>query len=285
MPTETLELKLDAVTKPAVIDLLYRLADDGLIIGHRNSEWTGIGPILEEDIAFSSVAQDKMGHALAFYNLLHELGEPDADQLAFFRDAGQFRCCSLVVLENYSEDAPKEGPDLCNNPTRDRLVAHGDWALSLVRQFLFSEADAVRMAALSDSAFVPLARIARKIRGEIKYHTMHGRSMMRHMGAAADETRDRIQAEIDRLWPYALGIFEPTPHDKVLASCGISPGESELCERWKAEVEPILEAAGFDVPAGARPVHGGRSGRHPAEMALLLGDLQRVAREHPGAKW
>ncbi len=287
MPTETplVEMKLDSETRPAVIDLLYRMADDGLIIGHRNSEWTGIGPIMEEDIAFSSVAQDKMGHALAFYNLLHEMGEPDPDQIVFCRSAAQYRCCSLVVLENFTPDAPALGPDLSNNPTRDRLVAHGDWALSLVRQFFFSEADAVRMAALAESSYAPIANIARKIRGEIKYHTMHGRGMMKHMGAASDDTRGRIQMEIDRLWPHALGIFEPTKYDKVLAAAAVTPVEEELCRRWRGDVEPLLESAGFSIPLNAKPCHGGRSGKHPPEMVSLLADLQKVARLDPGAKW
>src|ERR1700741_5567847 len=89
----------------AIKELLYKMADDQLILGHRNSEWTGLGPMLEEDIAFSSVAQDKMGHALAFYNLLHELGEADPDTLVYARTPEQFRCASLVVLECFTKEA------------------------------------------------------------------------------------------------------------------------------------------------------------------------------------
>lgn len=279
-----MEFALTPSTRPGVIDLLYRLADDGLIIGHRNSEWTGLGPILEEDIAFSSVAQDKMGHALAFYNLLHELGEPEPDLLVYTRGPEEFRCASLVVLECFPVAEDSKGEVLCNNPTRDRLVSTGDWALSLVRQFFFSESDAVRFEALSTSSFEPLAQLVRKFRGEIKYHTMHGRAMLAKLGSA-DTSRARIQAAVDVLWPHALGLFEPTAHDAVLAEAGVSPTEAELCKAWRQEVEPLLHDAGLQIPAGARPVYGGRAGKHPPEMKALLGDLQKVARLDPGAKW
>lgn len=285
MSPQTLESALTLATKPAVVDLLYRLADDGLIIGHRNSEWTGLGPLLEEDIAFSSVAQDKMGHALALYNLLHELGEPDPDTLVYTRTSEQFRCASLVVLECFTNETAKSAAMLSNNPTRDRLVAAGDWSQSLVRQFFFSEADAVRFAALSSSTFEPLAHLVRKFRGEIKYHTMHGRAMLKKLGGAMGDSRDRIQAAIDLLWPHALGLFEPTAHDKTLAEAGISPTESALCDAWRKEVEPIMRDAGLKIPANAKPAYGGRAGRHPADMKSLLDDLQKVARMDPGAKW
>ena len=91
---------LAGITRDGVVDLLYRMGDDELVIGHRNSEWTGLAPILEEDIAFSSMAQDEMGHAQAYYQMLHELGESDPDTLAFARNARQFRCASLVSLPN-----------------------------------------------------------------------------------------------------------------------------------------------------------------------------------------
>lgn len=284
MKSQVMEMPLKQVIKDAIVDLLYRLADDGLVIGHRNSEWTGLGPMLEEDIAFSSVAQDKMGHALAFYNLLHELGEPDPDTLVYTRTIEQFRCASLVVLECFTNDSANGSAMLSNNPTRDRLVAVGDWSQSLVRQFFFSEADAIRFAALSNSMFEPLAHLVRKFRGEIKYHTMHGRAIIKKL-AATDDSRARIQAAVDLLWPHALGLFEPTPHDKTLVEAGISPAETALCESWRSEVEPLLHEAGLQIPADAKPSYGGRTGKHQSGMESLLGDMQKVARMDPGAKW
>jgi 1,2-phenylacetyl-CoA epoxidase catalytic subunit len=109
-------------------DLLYRLADDQLILGHRNSEWNGLGPILEEDIAFSSMAQDKLGHSLQLYTLLHQLGEAEPDTVAFTRNAPQFHCCQLVELPI------------------------GEYDFSLIRHFLFDHAELLRFEALATAA-------------------------------------------------------------------------------------------------------------------------------------
>lgn len=272
-------------TKEALIDLLYRLGDDSLVIGHRNSEWTGLGPILEEDIAFSSMAQDKMGHALAFYNLLHALGEPDPDQIAYARGAAQYRCCSLVALDCISLEGGEKTPDLKNNPERDRLLSRGDWAQSLARQFLFSEADAVRMSALEGSAYEPLAQLARKLRGELKYHTMHGRLLMERLGRATEESRGRLQSAVEFMWPHALGMFEPTEGDGALAEAGICPTESALRERWGGVVDETMAKAGLTIPSGAKPYYGGRKGRHPPQLAALLDSMQQVNRLDPAAAW
>lgn len=278
-------IEVDAALRPALIDLLYRLGDDSLIIGHRNSEWTGIGPILEEDIAFSSMAQDKMGHALAFYTLLHELGEPDPDRIAYTRTPQQYRCCSLVTLDIYPKGQAAATNPLSNNPVRDRVVSQGDWAISFVRQFFFSEADAVRMASLEHSTYEPLAHLARKLRGEIKYHTLHGRTLLPRLGRATPESHDRLQAAVDTLYAHALGMFEPTSYDAPLSRQGITATEAELCDQWRHEVTPIMEQAGLIVPTATAPVYGGRSGKHTPELSELLDAMQKVYRLDPGATW
>jgi ring-1,2-phenylacetyl-CoA epoxidase subunit PaaC len=120
-------------------DLLFKMADDALIIGHRNSEWTGIGPVLEEDLAFSSMAQDKIGHAFALYTILHEsFGEAEPDTLAFKRTEKEFKCCQLVELPI------------------------GEYDFSLMRHFLFDHAESLRYEMLANSSFQPLAQLAKK---------------------------------------------------------------------------------------------------------------------------
>jgi phenylacetate-CoA oxygenase PaaI subunit len=330
MNTTAQGIELTSAVKSAVIDLLYRLGDDCLVIGHRNSEWTGLGPILEEDIAFSSMAQDQMGHAQALYTLLHELGEPAPDLLAFLRDARDFRCCQFVAIESMIDDRASAGPSesprkvpgalggeaprsaarnsatlqnaqvrsselhnatlagaegLCNNPDRDKLLECGDWAVTLVRQFMFAEAWSLRLAALSESAYAPLAALSRKIRSEVKYHTMHGRIWIERLGLADADARRRVQSAINRLWPMALGMFEPTSHDAALSRERIAPPEAELGERWQCDVSRRLAAAAFDVPDDVEPAHGGRTGRHGPELARLLASMQRVYRLAPGATW
>jgi len=252
---------LTGLARDAVIDLLYRMADDALILGHRDSEWTGHAPILEEDIAFSSIAQDEMGHAQAFYQLLHELGEPDPDRLAFARKPRAFRCASLVCL-------PK-----------------GDWAFSIVRRFLYDLADSVRLTALSESTLVPLAQLVRKLRGEKKYHLMHGRSWVRRLGRATEVSHSRMQAALDEAYPHALGLFEPTEADGVLAQAGICPTEDELRRQWESAAAPALAEAGLTVDESVQPIHGGRVGRHPAALSELLTSMQLVFNIDPQAAW
>src|SRR5687768_14714257 len=164
----------------ALKDLLYKMADDALISGHRNSEWTGIGPMLEEDLAFSSMAQDKIGHAIALYKILHEiLGEADPDTLGFKREEKEFKCCQFV-----------EQPI-------------GEYDFSIMRQFLFDHAELLRYEMLSQSSFQPLALLARKVKGEIKYHVMHADTFIKQFGTGTEESHARLQSSLNYSWHLA----------------------------------------------------------------------------------
>lgn len=262
--TDTFE-SFDALTgapRGAVVDLLFRMADDEIIMGHRGSEWTGHAPILEEDIAFSSMSQDEMGHALTFYRMLHELGESDPDTLAFSRKAREYRCCSLVALE-----------------------AHRDWAMSIVRQFLYDAQESVRLSALRAGSLVPLADVANKLCSEEKYHLMHGRSWIRRLGDATPEAHERMQNALNTLYPHALGMFEPTGADEVLDRAGICPIEKQLQCEWESAVVTVLEDGGLNVPENSQPVYGGRVGQHGEDLAKLLDGMQLVYQIDPSAKW
>ena len=252
---------LQGIAREALIHLLYRMADDEFIIGHRNSEWTGHGPILEADIAFSSMAQDEMGHARVYYQMLQQLGERDPDTLAFGRKSREFRCASLVCL-------PK-----------------GDWAFSILRQFLYDSAETVRLSALTECAVVPLAQLAVKLRSEEKYHLMHGRSWVLRLGNSTEESHGKMQSALDYAYPHALGLFEPSEYDEPLAQAGISPREDELRRQWESAVAPVLVDAGLDVPETAEAVYGGRVGRHPAALKELLDAMTLVYNIDPSAKW
>lgn len=245
----------------AASDLLFRLADDCLVLGHRNSEWTGLGPILEADIALSSMAQDEIGHAQAYYRMLESLGHGDPDSLAFGRPIERFRCASLVCLPR------------------------GDWARAVVRQYLFDAALAVRLESLVSCAFEPLAALSRKVRGEHKYHLLHGRTWLQRLGRATDESRSRMQTAVDELFAHALGLFEPTAQDAAIARLGVQAAEADLVAPWRRSVEPQLAEAGLSVPRSATPIYGGRAGKHPPELAELLGALRKVYALDPAAKW
>jgi ring-1,2-phenylacetyl-CoA epoxidase subunit PaaC len=247
----------------ALKELLYKLADDQLILGHRNSEWTGMGPILEEDIAFSSMAQDKLGHSLAFYFLLHELGESDPDTLAFMRPASQFHCCQFVELPI------------------------GEYDFSLIRHFLFDHAETIRFKYLTQSAYEPLAKVAVKLQGELKYHVLHANTMVKQLGNATPESINRLQNSLFVAFPYALGMFQASPYEAELLQEGIFPPESTLQTEWLENIQKLLAQTSLTLPAleSVEPVFGGRTGIHSDYLQPLLTEMAEVYNLDPSADW
>lgn len=161
---------------------LLALADDELILGWRNSEWTGIAPFLEEDVAFSSIAQTEIGHARALYELAaKELGT-SADELAFDRNPDEYRCAPLVELQ---------------------LVP--DWARTVARHWLYETADAIRLDELKGCEDESVAGLAAKIDREEVYHRMHADMWAERLSNSAE--RGRFEAAVDELWPYSLGVL------------------------------------------------------------------------------
>jgi len=240
------------------------MADDELIIGHRNSEWTGLGPILEEDIAFSSIAQDQIGHAVANYTLLNEhFGEPVPDVIAFSRNEKEFRCSQFVELPI------------------------GDYAFSLMRHFLFDHAESLRYARLSDSSFAPLAALAKKIKGELKYHTLHADLWVKKLGMGTEESHARMQTALNEAFPYALGIFEPSKYEEELVAEKIAIGETALQTEWLDVISPLLQRANLTIPKLPikERVYGGRQGYHTEYLQPLLDEMTEVYRLDPAATW
>jgi ring-1,2-phenylacetyl-CoA epoxidase subunit PaaC len=242
----------------ALISRLLALADDELILGQRDSEWTGHAPLLEEDIAFSNIAQDEIGHALLWYTILHEqLGQPHPDRLAFWREAHEFRNATLVEL-------PK-----------------GDWAFTIVRQYLFDEYEKARNAALAHCGYQPIEEAVAKIAREEVYHLMHSKGWVLRLGDATEESHRRMQAALDELWPHALGLFEPIEHDAEF-----SAQLAAIKIVWLEAVILTLTQATLIAPASAAPIFGGRRGEHTAHLTMLLGEMQQVARsEAPDVMW
>jgi ring-1,2-phenylacetyl-CoA epoxidase subunit PaaC len=203
--------------------LLLSLADDELIVGWRDSEWTGIAPTLEEDVAFSSIAQNEIGHARALYELAAaELGT-DADALAFDRTPDEYRCAPLVELH---------------------LL---EWAHTIARRYLYEEADRVRIEALKSSDDEELAGLAAKIDREEVYHRMHA-----ELWAARLHEEPRFRAAVDELWPYALGVVSPELREELARRVGLEVVEAkergehtpELAELWNEMTEVRRSAPG-----------------------------------------
>ena len=245
----------------AAKELLYKIADDQLIIGHRNSEWTGLGPILEEDIAFSSMAQDKIGQSEHVYGLLHELGESEPDTVAFTRNAEQFHCCHLVELPI------------------------GEYDFSLMRHFLFDMAEAIRFDMLTNSSYENLALLARKFTGEIKYHTMHANTWVQQLAHGNEESKARMQSALNETWPLALGIFEEGPHETTLKDAGIFEGEAALKASWMEQVTKLLDKASLTIPSDTEASLGGRYGTHTEHLQPLLSEMTEVYSIDPTADW
>jgi ring-1,2-phenylacetyl-CoA epoxidase subunit PaaC len=188
--------------------LLLPIADDELVLGWRNSEWTGIAPFLEEDVAFSSIAQNEIGHARALYELAaRELGT-DADALAFDRSLEEYRCAPLVELR--------------------RL----EWARTIARHWLYETADAIRLEALKASNDPEIAGVAAKIDREELYHRMHADMWVDRL-VATEEGRRRLDEALEELWPYALGVLDEQLRPELVRQV-----ESKL-ERTMPTVEAV----------------------------------------------
>lgn len=262
---------LTAEAHEALAELLLALADDEFVLGFWDSEWTGIAPVLEEDVAYSSIAQDEIGHARALYELLAPLAGRSADVIAYDRDVAGFRQARLLDLDR------------------------GDWATSIARRYLYDTADAVRLAALSRSSYAPLAGLVGKLRREEAYHLQHFDSWLRRL--ANDEAgRSRLVAALDALWPAALDCFSPLAGESSLLAANILPRPfAALRAEWLAALAPIFAELHLPFPAeqaadGAyaptiTPVIGGRTGHHDPAFTRLWEEMTMVYRQEPGAEW
>jgi ring-1,2-phenylacetyl-CoA epoxidase subunit PaaC len=204
---------------------LLGLADDELVLGWRDSEWTGIAPMLEEDVAFSSIAQNEIGHARAVYELLAG-EEGDADALAFDRAIDEYRCAPLVELH---------------------LL---EWAHTIARRWLYEVADEIRITALKDDSDPAVAGLAAKIDREEAYHRMHAEMWHERLRA-----EPRFQQAVEELWPYALGVLPAELRGELVSRVGLS--EVEPVERGTrtGELAPLWEemtTVRRSAPAGAQ---------------------------------
>lgn len=286
------------------LGLLLSLADDELILGHRHSEWTGWAPHLEEDLAFSSIAQDEMAHARLLFGLALEAGlvDGDVDAMALGRRPEEYRNAVL-----------------CERP-------NGEWGYTIARQYLYDTADAVRVAALAESTWRELAELMAVIELEERYHRDHGQAWFERLSAGPVTGRQRLAEGLGAAIGEAVALFEPLPGEPQLLADGIIPRSNEdLLAEWLGELGAALEAASLDfvlerhgppvgemVPTSSgeiegvaealrvpgvrrrdgRWVHeggfegaGGRHGRHSEDFLPLWDEMTKLYRDHPGATW
>jgi ring-1,2-phenylacetyl-CoA epoxidase subunit PaaC len=198
------------------LDTVLAFADDELVLGWRDSEWTGIAPFLEEDVAFSSIAQGEIGHARALYELAAGVLGTDADALAFDRKPEEYRCAPLVEL---------------------RLVH--DWAGTVARHWLYETADALRVAALMESDWSEVAGLAAKMDREEAYHRMHAQMWADRLRESAE--RDRFEAAVEELWPSALGLLPEEQRERLAELVGREQVEPVSRDRHTEELRPLWE--------------------------------------------
>ena len=253
---------MNAATNPHV-NYILRLADGSLVLAQRLSELCGKGPALEPDIALTNIALDLLGQArllLSHAGTLEGQGR-DEDALAYWRDAKDFL-----------------NPTLCELP-------NGDFAQTCLRAYCYVSWQAVLWAQLQQSSDAALAAIAAKSCKETRYHCEHLGDWVLRLGDGTAESHARMQRALDYLYPYTNELFDSDATDEAAAAAGLGPLPSTLAADWQAQVLPLLTEATLSVPATV-PFHStGRRGVHSEALGHLLGEMQVVARAHPGAHW
>lgn len=249
---------------PELVPFTLGLADDALVLGHRLSQWSSRAPTLEEDIALSNLALDLIGQARLLYALAGEAegrGRTE-DDLAYFREPGEFRNVLLVELPN------------------------GDFAHTMVRQLMYSAFMVPYFEALAGSVHEGLASIAAKAVKEMAYHVRHSAEWVIRLGDGTTESRQRTTKALTQLWPFSAELFEADPVERQLVSAAMAIDRVSLRPRWDQCIDDVLREARIDRPLKDADVPiGGRSGRHTHHLAAMLAEMQELARAHPGAVW
>ena len=267
----------------ALIDFTLQLADNALILGHRNSEWTGHGPVLEQDIALSNIALDLVGQARYFYQyaarLINQSGQEvtgtdvTEDALAYLRDGWDFKNCLLVEQAN------------------------GDWAKTILRQFFFSAAQYYLYERLQHSKDAELAAISEKACKEVVYHLRWSSEWVIRLGDGTSESHARMETALDELWKFTEELFIPASYEEPLVHEGIAVELSSLQPQWEEKVREIFSEAGLSYPGNigkaAEPgirkksglLAGGKEGRHTEQLGYILAEMQFLQRAYPGCEW
>lgn len=258
--------------------LLLGLADDELVTGHRHSHWTGVAPGLEEDLAFSTIAQDEINHADVWYQVLVGTDRAKVDAVGLGRAPDEYRHATL-----------------CEHPP-------GDFAYTLVRQWLYDHFDAVRLNVLMDSSDSDIAAVSRKLLHEERYHLEHADLWMRRMTGGSDESRGHVRSGLERTFGEALWLLEPPEGEEALVEGGVLPvPTATIGERWLEIIVPTLDAfdladvlpeplttseKSWTLEGGFFADGGGRRGKHTPDFTDdVWPEMTYLHRAFPGATW
>lgn len=246
-----------------LINYTLHLADNALILGHRNSEWCGHGPVLEQDIAITNISLDLIGQARNFYQyaatLINQstnqpINPATEDTLAYLRDAHEFKNCLLT-------EQPK-----------------GDWAYTILRQFVFSAYQFYLYEQLQKGHDEQLAAIATKSLKEVTYHVRWSSEWVIRLGDGTDESHKRMIKAIDDLWSYTGELFVPAAYEQQIDL-------NSIRNKWQEKVADIFTEATLVVPVNSSMLTGGKEGKHSEHLNDILKDLQFIQRAYPGCEW
>ena len=277
-----------ATKKQAPIDYLLHLADNAVVLGQRNAEWCGHAPVLEEDLAMANNSLDLIGQARLLYQYAAErlngdvraprgatwpAGAITEDTLAYFRGDADFRNYVLLELPHSAGLVPAAGGER-------------DWAVSLVRNFFYSALMVGVWERLQHSADAHLAAIAAKSLKEVRYHLRHSRDWLVRLGDGTPESHRRAQAAVDYLLPFTEEFWSTSALEAEALDQGTGVDVPALRAAWNQTVDEALLEATLTRPADTkRYVPEGKRGVHSEHLGYLLGEMQSLARQHPGAIW
>lgn len=248
----------------ALFEYLLRQGDNTLILGHRTSEWCGVAPVLEEDIALANTALDHIGQTRLWLDYAGEVEGKgrDADALAYHRDVWDFR--NLLMLER----------------------PNGHFGHTILRQFLFDAFQVPNLTALENSSDQRVAEIAAKSVKEALYHLERSSETVIALGDGTDESNARMQEALEMLWPYTGEMFVADAIDKELSAAKLVPDLTQVEFQWSATVQAVLKEACL-TPSDASFAHqGGKTGvRHTEHLGHLLATMQFLPRSYPDARW
>jgi ring-1,2-phenylacetyl-CoA epoxidase subunit PaaC len=246
-----------------LFEYLLRLGDDSLILGQRLGEWTGHAPSVEVDLSLANIALDLVGQATFFLNHAGEVEGKgrDGDRLAFHRDVLDFRNCLLVEQPN------------------------GDFAQTIIRQFLFSTWQKLLFRHLGGSADATIAAIAKKAVKEVSYHQELASEWVIRLGDGTDESRRRMAEGLEWMWRFVPELFEMDDLAAFMAERGIGADLAAFRADYDAQVRSVLAEATLEAPADQRPILGGRRGHHSEHLGHLLCAMQFLPRTYPDAVW
>lgn len=256
-------------------EYLLHLADNAVILGQRNAEWCGHGPVLEEDLALANNALDLIGQARLLYQhvaAVRKDGKSSEDLLAYFRDVPEFKNYTMLELPHSTA--------LAATAAADR-----DYAVTIARNFLYSALMVLVWDGLKASTDAQLAAIAAKSLKETQYHLRHSRDWLLRMGDGTPESHAKIQAAVDHLMPYTQEFWTSSAMESAAVKTGMGVDTQQLQTAWNTLVNEALAEATLKRPADGGYVSTGKTGVHSEHLGFVLAEMQSLARAHPEAVW